>query len=212
MEGVVRVATAADAAAVTALRNAEYSTSREFTLLSPLSLSWGPDDESGVVLVAVQTDGSIVSTMRGRLFGSNEVFERSSGLDLSAVDLPVPSLFLDRASTHAEVRKRGLNSVLRYYFLRAAAGRDYPSVSGWLFSGVARTRTMAQIGYEFTAVTATQPRGYRHMESPDRDYVVAVLPLPHLLPACRRLQELLGDGLERWQWIGCEMRQPDTVT
>jgi hypothetical protein len=206
------MATAADAAAVTALRQEEYTTSREFTLVSPSSLAWGPDDESGVVLVVVQTDGAVVSTMRGRLFGSKEVFERSSGLDLSSVDLPAPTLFLDRASTHAAVRKQGLNSVLRYHFLRAAAGWNYPSVSGWLFSGVARTRTMTQIGYHFTAVSATQPRGYRHMESPGRDYVVAVLSHPHLLPACRRLQELLGDGLEQWQWIGGEMRQPDTVT
>jgi hypothetical protein len=212
MEGTIRMATAADAAAITALRQAEYAGSREFTLLSASSLAWGPDDEFGVVLAVVRTDGAVVSTMRARLFASKSVFERSSGLDLSPVELPAPTWFLDRASTHAGVRKRGLNAMLRYHFLKAAAGRDFPSVSGWLFSGVSRTKTMVEIGYRFTAVTATQPRGYRHMESPGRDYVVAVLPHAALTLACHRLEQMLGGELDRWPWTGPELRLPGMVS
>jgi hypothetical protein len=211
MEGVIRMATAADAAAVTALRQGEYTSSREFTLLSASSLAWGPDDEFGVVLAAVRTDGAVVSTMRARLFASKSVFEQSSGLDLSPVALPAPTWFLDRASTYAEHRRRGLNTILRYYFVKAAAGLEFPSVSGWLFSGVSRTRTMTEIGYHFTSVTATQPRGYRHMESPGRDYVVAVLLHAKLAPACRRLEQMLDGELDRWPWTGPELRQPGMV-
>jgi len=212
MEGVIRTAVAADAAAITALRQAEYSTSHEFTLLSASSLAWGPDDEFGLVLAAVRTDGTIVSTMRARIFASKSVFERSSGLDLSPVELPAPTWFLDRASTHAGFRKCGLNAMLRYHLLKAAAGQDSPSVSGWLFSGVSRTKTMVEIGYCFTPVTATQPRGYRHMESPGRDYVVAVLPHAALTHACRRLEQMLGGELERWPWTGPELPEAGMVS
>ena len=211
MRGIIREATSTDAEAVTALRQAEYSGSTEFTLLSPASLAWGPDDELGVVLVAVSADGAVASTMRGRVFESVGVFERSSGLDLSSVELPTPTLFLDRASTRADARRNGLNALLRYYFLQAAVDYGFPSVGGWLFSGVSRTKTMAEIGYTFTSVRAVQPRGYRHMESAEREYVVAVLPQARIPTARSRLEERLGDELQRWRWVGLGLRRPGVV-
>jgi len=212
MEGMIRLATSDDADAVTVLRQAAYSSSHEFTLLSASSLAWGPDDELGVVLVAVTTDGTIVSTMRSRLFATKEVFERISGLDLSAVELPVHTMFLDRASTHEKAKQNGLNTALRYHFLQNAAKHGLPSVSGWLFSDVSRTRTMKEIGYNFISVRPVQPRGYRHMESKDRDFVVAVLTLAQFPGACLRLEQQVGDVLRHWRWEGPSIRLPGVVT
>jgi hypothetical protein len=111
-------------------------------------------------ITAVGREGEPAEELRGPL---SLVFERSSGLDLSPVDLPAPTLFLDRASTHAGVRKQGLNSVLRCYFLRAAMGWEYPSVNEWLFSGESRTNTQP-----FAGCGISFPEGPRGSGNPSK--------------------------------------------
>jgi hypothetical protein len=193
----LRIARDADSDAVGNLRLAAYAGSREFLLTRPEALAWSPEDESATVLVAVNDAGEIVSTMRGRVLRQVSDFEHISGFDLRGVELPVPTLFLDRAATREGDGHRGLNAVLRLHFLLGALAGDIASVSG-----VTRARTMTELGYAFTPARPRTPDATRHMRSDDRIPVVAALPRDRLTTAVNKLEELVVDTLQNWPWRG----------
>jgi hypothetical protein len=126
--GFVGLAGADDAPAISALLLAQYRAAREFRLLRPDLMVWDGLQGAGGVAAGWDATGRLVATMRGRLVGSAEAEERL--LDVS-VAMPALCFPASRAATAPGFSRAGINSLLRWHLLRAAAGRGRGVRWGW---------------------------------------------------------------------------------
>lgn len=192
----IRLATPLDRAAIKSLRVAQYQRSAEFVLLDPDAMAWDPDLPGNLVLAA--WDGSVlVSTMQGSVVWSAAQAEELLQCRVVLVEESFPCLALVRAATEFSHRQKGLNSAMRYHFLRAAADAGLRAVIGGVYEGAPRNRIMAAIGYEFSS----QPFWEVELRS-YRDYSLAVLPAAKLQQAIITLHEHTASVLAEYPWSG----------
>lgn len=130
------------------LRMQEYARASGFQV-DLNTLRWKTSDDESYIMAA-ETGGRIVSTMRGELIDSMELLERKLECPWSyPMELRMPVLLLSRAATCSSQRTSGLNLLLRYWFLKFAVHHDVRHVIGTFVTGSPRETTLREMGYTF---------------------------------------------------------------
>ncbi len=130
------------------LRRQEYARASGFAV-DLTTLGWKSSDDESFILVA-EEDGEVISTMRGEFIDDLAMLERKLECPWDfPMDLNLPVLLLSRAATTSQSRAKGLNLVLRYWFLRFAIARGAGAVVGTFVSGSPREATLKKMGYQF---------------------------------------------------------------
>jgi hypothetical protein len=202
--GVVGLAGAADAPAISALLLAQYRAAREFRLLRPDLIAWDGVQGAGGVAAGWDATGRLVATMRGRLAGSAAAAERL--LDVS-VALPAdcfPAVILSRAATAPGLSRTGINSLLRWHLLRAAVAQGARSALGLVYEAAPRLTLMTAIGYRFAAPA----RVWDPEVAPVAPPLLASLRGEELPAAVAALEERVREAAAAWPWRGAPLVLP----
>src|SRR5437764_10217961 len=122
----------------------------------------------------------------------------SSGLMPPLHHLDWPALALARVATHASYCKIGLNSLMRRYFFEAALRYQVRRQYGYVVVGAARTRLMAELGYEFALRGDKDP----DLES-QRPWALTWIDLHERGPQALALLDHLINRLgQQYPWVG----------
>jgi hypothetical protein len=177
------------------LRVSAYTNSGEFSVPQPDMVAWDAVDPSSSVLIVRDHTSAIVATMRGRVIAKSAALANLSGIDVRKYGVPMPALYLDRAATRNDSGSRGLNTLLRYHFIRLARDAGLKALFGLVPTGAARTGLMQRIGYTFLELPNAR---FDHLFLGGRTPTVAILPNSRFDMAMRRLESDLEDVLGRF--------------
>ena len=178
----VGVAIAAQRAGVEGVRLAAFRRATEFDWKDEALLAWGPPDDEGTVIALWDEQGHVLSTVRATVFNSTEMAEQFLEYSLAGMGTATPLQVMSRAATHPEVARHGLNSVVRYAYLAAAALAPVECVATLVYDGGPRLRSMREAGFDLIEPSA----GW------DTEAVARTRPLMAVLPRGRIEQALLS--------------------
>jgi hypothetical protein len=195
---VAAVEGAEQISAIRALRRDHYPVASEFQALTAQVYAWTESDRRGVVLAVWDASGAALSTMSGIVATGRAAAEVEFECTLSDEPGRFPALVLSRSATRVDQRARGLNSLLRYYFIEAAQRAGLASTLSIFFQGAPRLPLLGRLGYEFTVLPGVTWESVRPHDSP----LLGCLRRERMTAACGILQELLGDSLKRYPWRG----------
>ncbi len=133
---------------ISELRKKAYAKADGYTL-DLETLNWSKSDDDSYVMIVSKND-KIVSTMRGEVIKDLSVVEQKLECPWSFNHkLEMPVLLLSRAATEDGIKNKGLNLVLRYWFIQFAEKNNISSVIGTFVSGSPRENTLQNMGYQF---------------------------------------------------------------
>lgn len=133
---------------IDSLRMQEYAQAKGYTV-DLETLRWNISDSESFVMVAKDGD-SIISTMRGEVITDPLVLEKKLECQWNfETPLQLPVLLLSRAATLKSHQSKGLNLVLRYWFLKFAEYYKIPMLVGTFVSNSPRQNTLLSMGYHF---------------------------------------------------------------
>lgn len=132
---------------VSFLRKQEYAKASGYSL-DLNTLDWKQSDNESYIMVAIE-NGTIVSTMRGEIIQDQVLLEKKLECPWMFKELKLPVLLLSRAATIQSHQSKGLNLILRYWFLRLAEFYNLPQIVGTFVTQSPRQNTMQLMGYEF---------------------------------------------------------------
>jgi GNAT superfamily N-acetyltransferase len=184
--------------AIGTLRRDAYLCAPEFRVLEPVAYEWTAADSRGFALAVWDDSGAPLATMRGIVAAVRADAEADFECTLPDGVGSFPALLLSRAATRADHRSRGLNSLLRYYFIQAVLRCGLCSTLSVFFDGAPRLRLLGRLGYEF----ATLPDVAWQSVIPRTSPLVGSLSRERMAGASGLLRELLGESLERYPWCG----------
>lgn len=146
MKQFCSIATYDEASAIEELRRQEYEAHPSIILINPAVLEWSSADNESLVLAA--WDGSAcVATMRGKVIRTLSDAEHAIESPLDCIPMAFPALLLGRAATSSDWQGRGLNSLLRFHFLRLALLQGFASLIGETNVGAPRLRLLDTLGW-----------------------------------------------------------------
>lgn len=133
---------------INTLRMQAYAKASQFSVdLS--TLKWKTSDDESFIL-AVETNGQLVSTMRGEVISEISLLETKLECAWNfPLKIDMPILLLSRAATLSSHRSVGLNLILRYWFIQFAITHHIKFVIGTFVSGSPRENTLREMGYQF---------------------------------------------------------------
>ncbi|MGH7428001.1 MAG: hypothetical protein ACREJ4_06545 [Candidatus Methylomirabilaceae bacterium] len=149
MTGSTCVMTRADAAAISQFRQVQYRRSPDLTLADESVLLWDGQDDRSIVLAVRARDRAILATMRAEPLLDMQGASRALDCPVPISDPVFPAMLLGRGATRADCQQLGLNSLMRFLFLRFARERGIRHVYGRVYGEAARTHLMRSIGYNF---------------------------------------------------------------
>lgn len=203
----IRLALRHEASLVQELRRQCYANSSDFLTNSNVHelVNWNKDDEASQVLT-VWDDNKLIATMRVEIL--SDWFHARLAFDGCTPPIDHrswPALNLARGSTLIDLRKSGLNSLMRYYALEAALEAGYERLYGYVAVGGMRTRFMQEMGYQFYYAR----EGHSQLPSQYR-WAIAWLDLStHGEQALQILKDRLQTELRDFPWIGARIHFPD---
>src|SRR5262245_44865315 len=200
-----RLATRADATAIGALRLEAYKSSPDFRVTNAQfieRLKWTDEDDAATVL-AVWHKGQPIATSRIQwIHDRHHLSTFSSGVIPPPDHVEWPALATARGATHASHSRRGLNSLLRYYFLDAALGCRVRRMYGYVVVGAARTKLLTALGYEFTPRSGQDPD-----LASQRPWVLTSIDLHERgQQAISLLDGMLSALKQEYPWVGPSLR------
>ncbi len=136
-----------EAAEINRLRIAEYAKAGGF-YVDPKVIEWNASDDESFIL-AIKEGGRILATMRAELADNVSIVEKKLECPWNFGELGFPVLLLSKAATDSSIRRRGLNTVLRYWAFRLAEHWKVSHVVGTFVEGSPRINAMREMGYEF---------------------------------------------------------------
>ncbi len=150
------------------LRVAEYLKAPQFIVNTPSALEWDASDDQHVVLACLDGDVA-VATMRGFVAADEAQMRFCMEAELPDLQVEYPCLILTKAATRQGEQGLWLNSLLRYFFLDAAARRGVRTLAGAVFAGSPRVILMRELGYRFVETgRVTYPCSPRSPTAPSR--------------------------------------------
>jgi len=149
MTGSTCVMTRADAPAISHFRQVQYCRSPDLTLADESVLLWDGQDDRSIVLAVRARDGGILATMRAEPLLDVQGASRALDCPVPIRDPVFPAMLLGRGATRADCQQLGLNSLMRFHFLRFAREGGIRHVYGRVYGEAARTHLMRSIGYNF---------------------------------------------------------------
>jgi hypothetical protein len=196
-----REATRQDAAKISSLRQNAYARATEFKVIRPELIDWSKKDDEQIVLSAWDGD-ELISTMRGVIVYDYSEAEEALTCTVDINTGLFPALVLTKGATAKEYAASGLNSVLRYYFLRACLeDSEVNSVLGLVYTGAPRTHTMAALGYVFQPPT----RIWDPADITIKPGLLAVLSRSRIAAAGDMLRQTVVQPILEYPWIDSDL-------
>jgi len=193
------------------LRLQGYSTAREFTLLRPDLIIWGEHDDEAAVIGSWCGD-VLASTLRGFVAADRVTAEDFLCCEVAASAELFPSLLLGRGATEPSFRRSGLNALLRYYFLHAAAAPAPTKPVSYVNSsivmpyvGAPRLQLLRDLGYEMQVPA----RVWDPEVNDDAQPLIGVLPSTRFDSAISMLANLTAAARQRFPWRGAQLKLPE---
>ncbi len=121
----------------------------------------------GAIVLALEQDGVDVASMRAVIVADPQTIV--SHLDApwpSALSFEGPVMVLERAATRPEFRRLGLNSLLRYCFIKMAVAEGVPYVAGTVYQSASRIELMQAMGYRFHPIEDDRDQWLVETQSP----------------------------------------------
>lgn len=176
---------------VEAVRRAAYRRATEFDWRDDALLAWGPADDESTVIALWDAQGRALSTVRATLFAGIAQAEQFLEYSLAGMEVATPVMVLSRAATEPEVSRQGLNSVVRYAYLAAAALAPVECVVTLVYDGGPRLRSMREAGFDLV-----EPRAGWDTEAVARTRpLMAVLPRRRFEAALRNISLAIAERL-----------------
>jgi hypothetical protein len=189
---------------VNRLRLAAYGGAAEFKLLRPDLLHWDGRSPDYIVLAAWDTAGELVSTLQGQVAGSAAAAERILGVSIEMDATCFPSFILSRAATLRGLGRSGLNSVLRWHFLRATIAAGFRTTMGLAYTGAPRLNTMFTMGY----VAFRPERIWDPEVEPIATPIVVYLRAEAFEGASKLLRSGAAEAIAAYPWTGPQLALP----
>jgi hypothetical protein len=196
-----------DKEAVTALRVETYSNAAEFKLLRPEMLAWDGASPRYIVLAGWDAEGWLVSTFQGLVAETAAEAERILGVSLALDASCFPTFITGRAATLRSHARSGLNSVLRYHFLRATIAAGFPSTLGLAYTSAPRINTLSAMGYLFVR----PERVWDPEVAPISPPIVGYLRAEAYEGALALLRSGAAEAIAAYPWTGEELVLPAVV-
>jgi hypothetical protein len=187
-----------DAAAIGALLLAQYAAAREFRLLLPERLAWDGASGAGGVAAGWDESGRLVATMRASLAASAAAAEARLDVSVALPETWFPAVILSRAATAPGLARTGINSLLRWHLLRAAATQGARCALGLVYETAPRLTLMTEIGYRFMPPA----RVWDPEVAPRNPPLLAYLSPDALPPAVAALAARSREAALAWPWRG----------
>ena len=181
--------------AVENLRREAYERAPEFQIANRNAWAWTDADVKGHVLAIWDREGNLLSTMRG-IYASN----RAEAEEQLECTMPLgsswfPTIILEKAATAARTANKGLNALLRYMFIEAALQHKLGSVTGAVFEGAPRIKTLIELGYQISLVERMwDPNFHEH-----KPVHLVALPRKEMAMASLKLRTEFESTISRFQ-------------
>lgn len=158
---------------INALRIEAYQNVSGF-IVEPSALMWKKSDDDSVVM-ALEKNGKLISTMRGEVIEDVELLEKKLECPwVYPLSLEMPILLISRAATLHAHRNLRLSLLMRYWFLQIALAYGIRFIVCTFVAGSSREHILRDMGYQFFENTL----GWRHSTYLSlRPVIVAVLDL-----------------------------------
>jgi hypothetical protein len=193
-----------DSSAVNDLRLAAYRDAAEFRLLRPDLLGWDGASPGYIVGAGWDARGELVSTLQGQVAGSAAEAARILGVSIEMDASCFPSVILSRAATVRGLARSGLNSVLRWHFLRATIAAGFQTTMGLAYTGAPRLNTMFAMGY----VAFRPERIWDPEVEPIATPIVVYLRAETFEGASSLLQSSAAEAIAAYPWTGPQLVLP----
>ena len=184
--------------AIERLRREAFLQAPEFLVLTPRTYQWVEVDQRGCVLAVWDNQGAPLATLCGAVAttraDAEDRFESILPIDVSHF----PALLLSRAATRVDHRSRGLNSLLRYYFLQMARCQELKSTLSIVFEGAPRLRMLERLGYDLIRILSINST----YVSPRVPPLLGSLCGERIATASALLETLLRDLFDQYPWRG----------
>lgn len=138
--------------AIEKLRKEAYERAPEFQIANKNAWAWTDADAKGHVLAAWDREGNLLSTMRGIYAHNRSEAEEAIECTMPLAASWFPTIILEKAATDARRANKGLNALLRFVFIEAALQHKLGSVTGAVFEGAPRIKTLVELGYQISPV------------------------------------------------------------
>ncbi len=195
------------AEAINRLRTVEYGRAGGFRV-DPKVIEWNASDDESFILV-VREGEQILATMRAELADNIDIVEKKLECPWSFGELDFPVLLLSKAATDSTIRRKGLNTVLRYWAFRLAQHWHVSHVVGTFVEGSPRINAMGEMGYEFFK---NELGWFRLDYQSERPVLVAKLDFRRQAAvAIEASRRIVGDPEKDYPWSG-EFPAPKFVT
>ena len=187
-----------DSDAVTALRVETYRGATEFKLLRPDLLGWDPASPDHIVQAGWDGEGVLASTFQGIVAASAAETERILGVSVELDASCFPAFITGRAATLRSHARSGINSVMRWHFLRATMAAGFPSTLGLAYTGASRLQTMFAMGYR----SFHPERVWDPEVEPFAAPIVVYLPASQYPGALASLERGAAEAIAAYPWTG----------
>jgi hypothetical protein len=184
--------------AIERLRREAFLQAPEFFVLTPRTYEWGENDQRGCVLAVWDNQGAPLATLCGAVATTRADAEDRFECILPFPVSRFPALLLSRAATRVDHRSRGLNTLLRYYFLQMARRQELRSILSLVFEGAPRIRMLERLGYDLIRIPSINST----YVSPRVPPLIGSLCGERIATASALLETLLRDLFDQYPWRG----------
>ncbi|MBF0229798.1 MAG: hypothetical protein HQK63_09480 [Desulfamplus sp.] len=194
---LIRRALKEDKSIIENLRISEFSRSTEFKLLKPEKLMWSEIDDNNIVLVVIDDNDTAISTMTG--ITVNNANDAENIINCSVPDIvKFPAMIFTNAATLKPFRRKGLNQLLRYYFLLYGANNNIKTFISPIYKNAPRIKFMEILGYKFI----TPERNWQTKLDPLSERQLGLLDASNIPNALSMINQYDKQTLEEYPWQG----------
>lgn len=144
----LRRATVKDGETVKKLRLDAYAKSVTLSLIDHSVMHWTALDDQNMVLLVENENGDPVATLKGYKVWNEREFNQVSNT-VCPPDLTFPLLYLSTGCTHKNYQKKGMNTLLKLFFIRFLIDSDVPQLVQTITTGTKRIKMLEKLGFEF---------------------------------------------------------------
>ena len=179
------------------LRISEFNRSNEFKLLRPEKMLWSEKDDTNIILVVFDENGTAISTMTGvTVYNTNETEDIIS---CSIPDtLQFPAMIFTSAATFKPLRRMGFNQLTRYYFLSYGLVSNIQTFISPVYKNAPRIKFMEMLGYEFVI----PERNWQTKLNPLSERQLGLLEASKIPNALSVIKQYKGHIIDEYPWQG----------
>ena len=174
------------------LRKSAYENSENFKILELNFLKVDLDRE--LPLIVLNENNEIISSVSLSVFNSfDDIGIANDILDFS---MNFPAINISKSVTNYNVQRSGINSILRLQVFKLIRNSNLKSITGIVYEGAPRFKTMSSLGYKFFSIENTNPS-----VKIVSNKCFAILDIIRIDNAIKILSDQLADRIDEYVWV-----------